>query len=158
VFFANRDGDRDPDTCNGDDSWDNYRAQRGRIMAGWVDRGTPNPVVLTGNVHRHWAVDLLANPYVPTSDHIGVELVATSISSGGRRADPQNPEPDLPANMPYIKYLRDRRGYLRCTATQDQLTADFMELSDPLEPDVGKVTISPGRRFTVPKGLKRLEG
>jgi alkaline phosphatase D len=156
VFFADRDSDRNPNTCNGDDSWDGYRVQRGRLAAGWVARGVPNPVMLTGDVHRHWAADLLANPYDPASANIGVELVTTSISSGGPRADPENPDPALPAHLPYVKYLHDRRGYVRCTATSTQLTAEFMQLSSTTEPDFANVTVTPHARFVVPEGEKRL--
>ena len=34
------------------------RASRRRITQGWVDAGVRNPVVLTGDVHAHWASDL----------------------------------------------------------------------------------------------------
>jgi alkaline phosphatase D len=156
VFFANRDGDRDPATCDGPDSWDGYRPQRDRIAAGWVARGVPNPVVLTGDVHRHWAADLLADPYDHDSAHIGVELVTTSVSSGGPYADPDNPNPGLPSHLPYVKYLHDRRGYVRCTLTQSQLAAEFMQLSSTTEPDFSRVSVTPHRRFVVPRGEKRL--
>ncbi|NGY65214.1 phosphodiesterase [Lentzea sp. NEAU-D13] len=156
VFFADRDRDRNPNTCDGDDSWDGYRPQRSRISAGWVERGVPNPVLLTGDVHRHWAADLLANPYAPDSAHIGVELVTTSVSSGGPSADPTDPEPGLPDHLPHVKYLHDRRGYIRCTATSTQLTAEFMQLSSTTEPDFAKVSVTPHARFVVPEGEKRL--
>lgn len=157
IFFANRDPDRNPATCDsGGESWDGYRQQRDRIAAGWVARGVPNPVVLTGDVHRHWAADLLQNPYNSNSAHIGVELVTTSASSGGPRAsnEPDILEP-LP-NMPYIKYRRDRCGYVRCTLTASELTAEFMTMSSTTEPDFARVAVAPDRRFVVPAGQKRL--
>ena len=57
------------------DSWDGYRASRARIQQGWVDRGTRNPVVLTGDVHRAWASDLKADYNNANSAIIGSELV-----------------------------------------------------------------------------------
>lgn len=137
----------------GNDACDGCRPQRDRIAAGWVARGTPNPVVLTGDVHRHWAADLLQNPFDPRSAHIGVELVTTSVSSGGRRAS-DGPS-DLPANLPHINYPRDRHSYVRCTLTTDQLAAEFMELSDTMVPDFGNVSVSAGARFVVRAGRRR---
>ena len=39
------------------DAWDGYPASRDRVTQGWVDAGVRNPVVLTGDVHAHWASD-----------------------------------------------------------------------------------------------------
>ncbi len=35
------------------DQWDAYRASRQRVLAGIHAKGTPNPVVLTGDIHQH---------------------------------------------------------------------------------------------------------
>jgi alkaline phosphatase D len=39
--------------------------------------------VLTGDIHNNWAGDLKQNFDNPSSPTLGVEFVATSISSGG---------------------------------------------------------------------------
>jgi len=56
VFFAQRDTDGSISTCDvNEDAWDGYTASRQRITQGWIDRRVRNPVVLTGDVPRHWA-------------------------------------------------------------------------------------------------------
>lgn len=158
IFFASLDLDGTA-ACNtgnyADDTWDGYRPQRDRIAAGWVSRGVPNPVMLTGDMHRHWAADLLANPYDPDSAHIGVELVSTSVTSGGPRAGTE-PDGHLFPAWPHIKYLGDRRGYVRCTVTPTQLTAQFMQVSSTTEPNFANISVTPHKTFVVPAGEKRL--
>src|SRR5690606_6897240 len=58
VFFAQRDSDAGPLKVTSQDAWDGYVASRERITRGWVDAGVRNAVVLTGDVHAHWAGDL----------------------------------------------------------------------------------------------------
>lgn len=58
VFFARRDG---ATGTNSMDAWDGYRGSQERVAQGWVDAGVRNPVVLTGDVHTHWANELKAD-------------------------------------------------------------------------------------------------
>ncbi|WP_241683087.1 alkaline phosphatase [Actinomadura sp. J1-007] len=71
VFFAQRDSDAGPLKKTSQDAWDGYVASRGRITKGWMDAGVRNPVVLTGDVHAHWASDLKADYDDPTSKTVG---------------------------------------------------------------------------------------
>ncbi|GAA0590566.1 alkaline phosphatase [Kribbella sandramycini] len=105
------------------DSWDGYRASRARIQQGWVDRGTRNPVVLTGDVHRAWASDLKLDYNNANSATIGSELVCTSVSSSGD-GDGATAIPDV-GNNPWLKFFNNRRGYVRTTISPTQLRADF---------------------------------
>ena len=65
------------------DQWDAYRASRQRVLAGIHANGTPNPVVLTGDIHQHYAADLLLDFDDPASPIVGSELCGTSVTSGG---------------------------------------------------------------------------
>ncbi len=123
VFFASR---MKPDGTAGMDSWDGYRASRGRIQQGWVDRGIANPVVLTGDVHAAWAANLKLNYKSTTSPVIGVEFVTTSVGSGGNGSEGNgvNPLPD----SPHVKYHNARRGYTKLTFTPTQVRADYRRL------------------------------
>ncbi len=67
VFFAQRDNNEGPLKMTSMDAWDGYVASRDRITRGWVDARVRNPVVLTGDVHAHWASDLKLNYDDPTS-------------------------------------------------------------------------------------------
>jgi alkaline phosphatase D len=124
IFFA-----RDFDTTGAGnmDAWDGYRASRNRIQQGWVDRSVRNPVVLTGDVHRAFANNLLADYANPASAVIGTELVATSITSDGDGTGTTV----IPngATNPHIKFYCDRRGYVRTTITPTQMTADFRSVA-----------------------------
>ncbi|EHR59487.1 alkaline phosphatase D family protein [Saccharomonospora cyanea] len=131
VFFARR--------VNGSgavsmDAWDGYRGSQDRISEGWVDAGVRNPVVLTGDVHTHWANELKADYADPDSPVIGTELVTSSITSGGNGADSDPAEhPDLRRN-PHIKFRNNQRGYVRTRISREELRADFRVVDYVTEP------------------------
>ncbi|GGP74897.1 alkaline phosphatase D family protein [Saccharothrix coeruleofusca] len=154
VFFAQRDGDGDKATCESPDSWDGYQASRDRIAKGWVDRRVPNPIVLTGDVHRHWAADLRLDYYDHSDPIIGSELVTTSVTS---QNDSSAPSSAWRSNNPHIKYVQNKRGYVRVTATPDRLTADFRVVSNALEIDPAKALLSTDASYVVEAGAKGLK-
>jgi alkaline phosphatase D len=125
VFFAQRDNNAGPAKVTSQDSWDGYAASRDRITKGWMAAGVRNPIVLTGDVHAHWASDLKLNYDDPTSQTVGSELVCTSITSGGNGAD------SIPANHsflkinPHLRFYNNQRGYVLTKITADRLDADF---------------------------------
>ncbi|NRQ50858.1 alkaline phosphatase D family protein [Aeromicrobium stalagmiti] len=125
VFFAQRDSDQGPLKTVSMDGWDGYAASRDRITRGWVDAGVRNPVVLTGDVHAHWASELKLDYDDPTTRSVGTELVCSSITSGGNGADSAaTAHPWLQWN-PHLKFQNNLRGYVNTTITPDDLTADF---------------------------------
>ncbi|GAA4242144.1 alkaline phosphatase D family protein [Actinomadura meridiana] len=128
VFFAQRDNTAGPVKKTSMDSWDGYVASRDRITKGWVDARVRNPVVLTGDVHAHWASDLKANYDDPDSKTIGSELVCSSITSTGDGKD-SNPadQPFLKIN-PHLRFYNDQRGYVLTRITKDEMKADFKTL------------------------------
>ncbi|GAB3481040.1 alkaline phosphatase D family protein [Amycolatopsis cihanbeyliensis] len=153
VFFAQRDGDGRASTCDvSEDAWDGYPANRERIVRGWIDRKVRNPVVLTGDVHRHWASDLRLNYHDHDSPVVGTELVTTSITSRGSTTPPDN----LDEN-PHLRYIGHQRGYVRARVTPDQLTAEFMGVSSVLVRDPAQVELSVVKRFHVADGLPGLQ-
>ncbi|WP_214327390.1 alkaline phosphatase D family protein [Nonomuraea sediminis] len=125
VFFAQRDNNPGPAKVTSQDAWDGYVASRQRITQGWVDAKVRNAVVLTGDVHAHWASDLKLDYDDPTGPSVGSELVATSISTGGDGADSDPAKhPYLKIN-PHLKFYNNQRGYVITKIEQDQITADF---------------------------------
>ncbi|MEC3977630.1 alkaline phosphatase D family protein [Amycolatopsis sp. H20-H5] len=150
VFFAQRDGDGNRATCESNDSWQGYEASRDRIAKGWVDRKVPNPVVLTGDVHRHWAADLRQDYFDHSDPIIGSELVTTSVTSNSDGA--ADPSAAWYANNPHVKYCRGKRGYVRVTTSQAQLRAAFVTVSDTSQADLSKVTIATDRSYVVQAG------
>ena len=125
VFFAQRDRDSGPLETTSMDAWDGYVASRDRITRGWVDAGVRNPVVLTGDVHAHWASDLKLDYDDPASRTVGAELVCSSVTSGGDGADsPSGSHPWLQWN-PHLRFHNNLRGYVNTTITPDRMDADF---------------------------------
>lgn len=125
VFFAQRDSDKGPLKTVSMDAWDGYQASRDRITRGWVDAKVRNPVVLTGDVHAHWASELKLDYDDPTTRSVGTELVCSSITSGGNGSDSgTTAHPWLQWN-PHLKFQNNLRGYVSARITPEQLTADF---------------------------------
>ncbi|MBB5784121.1 alkaline phosphatase D family protein [Nonomuraea jabiensis] len=125
VFFAQRDNNAGPAKITSQDAWDGYVASRQRITQGWVDAKVRNAVVLTGDVHAHWASDLKLDYDDPTGPSVGSELVATSISTGGDGADSDPSTHPFLAINPHLKFYNNQRGYVLTKIERDQLTADF---------------------------------
>ena len=131
VFFAQRDltvGEREGFSM---DAWDGYRASWDRVAAalGQVRNG----VVLTGDVHRAWAGEVKEHAGRPDSRGVGVELVATSVTSGGDGNDDTNAA--VLAENPHLKFYKNRRGYVRTRFTAGELRADFRSLPYVRVPD-----------------------
>jgi alkaline phosphatase D len=125
VFFGQRDSNRGPMTVGSMDAWDGYAASRDRITRGWVDAGVRNPVVLTGDVHAHWADELKLDYADPTSRTVGTELVCSSITSSGDGVDVAGGVHPWAAWNPHLRFYNNQRGYVRTRITADSLTADF---------------------------------
>lgn len=104
------------------DAWDGARAARERMLR---EKRGANPVVLTGDVHRAIALDIKADWREPNSRTLGVELVSTSISSGGDGTATLVNQDVLHADNPHMKFVGEERGYTRHTVTPNTWTADY---------------------------------
>jgi alkaline phosphatase D len=134
VFFAQRDRDEGPVKVTSQDAWDGYVASRRRVTQGWIDAGVRNPVVLTGDVHAHWAADLKLDYDDPTGPTVGAELVTTSITSGGDGADSDPAAHPFLRINPHLRFYNNQRGYVLTRIDRDRLTADFKVLPTVREP------------------------
>src|SRR5699024_11204602 len=102
--------------------WDGYPAARQRLLDAMA--AASNPVMLTGDIHKHVATELLADSTDPGSGTIGVELVCTSVASDGDcSADAGNP--DLWLDHDYVKHYDGRRGYVHVRLTPQELVSSF---------------------------------
>jgi alkaline phosphatase D len=154
VFFAQRDTDPGPAARFDMDGWDGYAASRERVTRSWVDAGVRNAVVLSGDVHTHWANEITVDYRDPGSPVVGTELVSSSITSGGD-GDASTDHPDLHTN-PHLRFRSNRRGYLRARWEPRQLTADFRVVDAVTTPGL---PIRTAGSFAVPDrapGLNRL--
>jgi alkaline phosphatase D len=82
-------------------------------------------VVLTGDVHRHYASDLKADFADPGSATVGVEVVTTSVTSGGNGSDTTPATNVQLAENPHIRFANTQRGYVRARLTRAEMTVDF---------------------------------
>ncbi|MGH9152277.1 MAG: alkaline phosphatase D family protein, partial [Acidimicrobiales bacterium] len=130
VVFAQRDFEAGPVQRFSMDAWDGYKASRDRVMAAIVARGPEvlNPVVLTGDVHVNYAADLKADFEDPASATTGVELIGTSVTSGGNGADTTAGGETVLRENPHFRFFNAQRGYVRCTVTPGQWRADYRVL------------------------------
>lgn len=153
VFFSQRDNDAGPATVTSMDAWDGYAASRQRITDGWVEAKVRNPVVLTGDVHAHWASEIERDFTAPTGTSVGTELVCSSITSGGNGADePSGAHPWFPQN-PHLKFWNNLRGYVNTTITPQQMDADFRCVPRVTTPGLPAFT---RRSYTIADGDRTL--
>jgi alkaline phosphatase D len=155
TFFAQRDLDT---SSSGQsylmDAWDGYVGSRNRILNFVRDRLIKNPVVLSGDVHNNWACDLKANFNNPYSQTLGVELVGTSVTSGGNGADTGTTQEAIKKHNPHIKFFNGQRGYVRCSLTPTEWQADYRVLPYVTQPDA---PISTRASFKVTAGRPGLQ-
>ena len=116
------------------DSWDGYRAARGRVFDMLERAKVDNLCVLTGDVHSSWAYDLPRRPLdgydkATGKGSVGVEFAGTSVTSPSNLgAGPGGPKQlaDTMAARPHLHYVDGRyRGYFIVDLTRERLQADF---------------------------------
>lgn len=107
------------------DKWDGYRAARTRLIGLLASAPVANPIVLSGDIHRHIAAELRTDFARPETPAVATEFVNTSISSRGNgNAQARAPAAWL-AHNPHIRYARDLRGYICHSVTRQNWRADF---------------------------------
>ncbi|MFB7475118.1 alkaline phosphatase D family protein [Kitasatospora sp. NPDC056184] len=116
------------------DAWDGYPAARERLLAGAEDIGVENLVVLTGDVHVAYAMDVKRDFDDPDSRTVGVEIVGTSIASDGDGEEHPGNWATLTAANPHMKFYDGRRGYTAITLNEEHLRADYRVISHITRP------------------------
>jgi alkaline phosphatase D len=122
------------------DQWPGYDVERQRIMEFLATTRPANPVVLTGDIHTNWVNDLKADYRNEGAPIVGTELVGTSIASGGDGGDPAARIAGVLAENPFVKYYSNRRGYVRCEVTPDEMRVDFQTVAYVSRPGAPKQT------------------
>lgn len=142
------------------DQWDGYRAERARVFDLLESLQVPNPVVLTGDIHTSWCMDLSRDPANPLvyspidgSGSLGVEFVCTSVTSPGLDAL-NDLTPLLRLLNPHIKYVDlARKGYLLLDITPERLTGEHWYVDAIDRADAGEAF---GTAYAVEAGSRRL--
>jgi alkaline phosphatase D len=125
VMMARVDRDPGPGVKCSMDQWAGYEVDRRAVLQAFLDLEVANPVVITGDIHSHWANDLTLAPAVDRPQVVAAEFVGTSISSGGDgAAQPANHDAILREN-PEVKFYNAQRGYVSCEIGPDLWRADY---------------------------------
>ncbi|GAB2664898.1 alkaline phosphatase D family protein [Kribbella swartbergensis] len=107
------------------DPWDGYVAERNQVLGAAQDSGVRNLVVITGDRHQNYALELKRDYANPDSATVGTEFVGTSITSGGDGADMTDQGRQFLAANPHLKFFNSQRGYVRVTVNQKQWRSDY---------------------------------
>ncbi len=129
VIMMRHDRDPDPDVFKPSlDKWDGAVAARARLFASVEEMKLANLVVVTGDIHRNYAGELKKDFADPDSATIGVEFVATSVTSRGNGFDINDRFRNLLKQNPHIKFFNSQRGYVRHIVTPERWQADYQVL------------------------------
>ncbi|HIZ35065.1 MAG TPA: alkaline phosphatase D family protein [Candidatus Ruania gallistercoris] len=123
-------------------SWDGYQASQQRVLSTVAEHDVSNFVVLTGDVHRNYVLDLKADYDDPDSATIGAEFAGTSLTSGSDGVDDDGGLDDRYAANPHLHWASLQRGYVRCHLEEDLLQVDYREVPYVTTPGAGVSTRS----------------
>ena len=126
------------------DQWSGYDADRKRVLGFLEKRRPANPIVITGDIHSNWVVDLETDSAV-----VGTEFVGTSISSGGDGSADRATTAAMYRENPHLKWFNAQRGYVRCVVTAKEYRADYRIVPYVLKPGA---PISTPTSWTVENG------
>jgi alkaline phosphatase D len=137
--FVNPDSSK---TNANSDQWNGYREGRERLLTFIRDNDISNTVVITGDVHSSWAMDVTFGDgsYDPETREgaMGVEFVASGITS-----PPEIPQQILDAfisQSPHIRYAEAmHRGYFVLDVQAEKTQADFYLLEGVEENQTGEM-------------------
>lgn len=150
------------------DQWDGYDANRQRIWdhikgsAPGIDVAVDNVVVLTGDIHTSWAMEMVEDPALAHLDGLlpvqkyGVEFVTPSITSPGL-PDPEGAlSTAVKTYNPHIKYSNlDRRGYMILEITPQSALATWYHVESILDENNNNQELA--ARFRVVAGSRDLQ-
>jgi alkaline phosphatase D len=148
VMMAKVDRGRDEPAFSMD-QWSGYEVARARVLNFLHEQQIRNPVVLTGDIHSNWVVDLKLDFADSDSPTVGSEFVGTSITSGGDGVDADPRTETLYAKNPHLRFFNNQRGYVRCVVTPQQWQSDYRVVEYVSKPGSG---IKTAASFVVEQG------
>jgi alkaline phosphatase D len=131
------------------DQWDGYPAERRLVLEALVEHGTPNPIVITGDIHAFGTGDLKVDYDDPASPVVAAEFIGGSMTSAF---------PDefvgivnnSSAKLPQVKYTNlTAHGYGVAEVTADKAAVAYRVVSTIKEPTA---TIQTAASFIVDAG------
>jgi alkaline phosphatase D len=146
------------------DKWDGYRASRARFFDTLERHGIDDTVVLSGDFHSSWALDLPRDPWSPEAydpatgrGSLAVELVAPGISAPGYLDPVEAVESAdaLLAGNPHVRWIDfHRRGYGVLDVDPERAQCDWYFVDTVQERRAGERL---GRSYRTRRGRNHLE-
>ncbi|MEZ5026613.1 MAG: alkaline phosphatase D family protein [Chitinophagales bacterium] len=117
-----------------DDQWDGYNAERKKLYDFILNNNIKNVIVLTGDIHTAWAMDLPYNTstYNPNTGagSVGVEFVCSSVTSASSPIPLDPLYPIISAVLPHIKYVDlYKKGYGILDLKENVAQGDFYSVA-----------------------------
>lgn len=127
------------------DQWDGYPAARERFFDVLESMGIGNVVVLTGDIHSSWGLDLTRDPFDPGYDpstgagSLGVEFVTPAITSPGFPEQLAALAEGIKADNPHMKLVEVvSRGYVVLDIDAERVQAAWYHVDTITERDDGE--------------------
>jgi alkaline phosphatase D len=146
IPFAPVDRLPGPDIAYQMDKWDGYPAARQRLTNFLRDRAKSDTVILTGDNHNAWVMQL---------PNVATEFVCTSISSTGDGSSQRKEYAAVLSDNPHARYLNSLRGYTRCTVTPKEWRTTFLTVPYVTRPNA---LLNREAVFVLHPGSTALEG
>ncbi len=116
------------------DQWPGYAHERMELVRFLADRRVPNPVVLTGDIHRNLVNDLRVDDRQAELPVVATEFVGTSITSGGNGSTDTDKQAAIQVENPGVRFFNSERGYVRCRVTPESWQSDYVVVEDVTKP------------------------
>ncbi|MFU8814211.1 MAG: alkaline phosphatase D family protein [Pseudomonadales bacterium] len=145
------------------DQWDGYPASRRAILEQLAGERINDTVILTGDIHTAWGMDVTPDPMSSRYDRnsgrgsLAVELVTTSVTSpgpAGTPADLMEREAMIVRERPHIQYVNLREhGYLLLDLDSERAQAEWWYVNSIRERGAGERL---GAAFATARGHNHL--
>ncbi len=110
------------------DQWDGYPMSRRAIFDAASVNDIDKLVVITGDIHSSWAVELSRDPYADVPERIGVECITPSVTSPSarERSVALERERRLIDELPHVAFVdQTHHGYLLLEIEENQTVAEW---------------------------------
>jgi alkaline phosphatase D len=138
------------------DSWDGYRESRRRVLEHIENLGLNNLIILTGDVHSAWGMDV---PGLDPSTSAAVELVTPAVSSpplASASPEAEKLVTQAAQNVPHIKYANGlENGFLVVDLNTQRARAEWY-FTGPAKQRSSAVKL--GKAMETVSGSNRLTG
>ncbi|MEQ8484562.1 MAG: alkaline phosphatase D family protein [Pseudomonadales bacterium] len=145
------------------DQWDGYPASRQAVLDQLATERIDDTVILTGDIHTAWAMDVTPDPMSSRYDRasgrgsLAVEMVTTSVTSPGIGGEPEQlraREAMLVRDRPHIRHVNLReKGYLLLDVDAERAQGEWWFVDTIRERSAGERL---GAAFATARGRNHL--